>query len=100
MADYHKVYEGQGETTEWDDLMVKHGIKEAPPPKWKPEKYKPEEEPGPKDKEWLDERDEKELSDLEDDFDDDAVLAEYRWVIRYRETWMHGVVANWRKLPL
>lgn len=77
MADYHTVYQGTGETTEWDDLQVKFGNKEAPPPKWKPEKYKPQEEE-PKDKDWIDTKDEQELSDLEDDFADDAFLEEYR----------------------
>mmetsp|Transcript_38484 Transcript_38484/g.108771 ORF Transcript_38484/g.108771 Transcript_38484/m.108771 type:complete len:249 (+) Transcript_38484:359-1105(+) len=77
MADYHTVYQGTGETTEWDDLQVKFGNKEKPPPKWKPEKYVPKEDES-KDKSWLDGKDETELSDLEDDFEDDAVLEEYR----------------------
>eukprot|EP00193_Tetraselmis_chui_P021134 CAMPEP_0177772348 /NCGR_PEP_ID=MMETSP0491_2-20121128/12171_1 /TAXON_ID=63592 /ORGANISM="Tetraselmis chuii, Strain PLY429" /LENGTH=247 /DNA_ID=CAMNT_0019290145 /DNA_START=63 /DNA_END=806 /DNA_ORIENTATION=+ len=77
MGDYHTYYTGTGETTEWDDLQVKFGNKEKPPPKWKPDKYAPEEEVT-KDAAWLAEKEEEELSDLEDDFDDDAVLAEYR----------------------
>mmetsp|Transcript_44070 Transcript_44070/g.112524 ORF Transcript_44070/g.112524 Transcript_44070/m.112524 type:complete len:251 (+) Transcript_44070:173-925(+) len=78
MGDYHTYYTtGRDETTEWDDLQVKFGNKEKPPPKWKPDKYAPEEEVA-KDEAWLDGKDEHDLSDLEDEFDDDAVLAEYR----------------------
>jgi len=77
MGDYHTVYKGNGETTQWHDLQVKLGNYAPPPEKWKPEKYKPEEEEA-KDKEWIDGKDEEELSDLEDEFEDDPVLEEYR----------------------
>eukprot|EP00191_Tetraselmis_sp_GSL018_P005585 CAMPEP_0177604380 /NCGR_PEP_ID=MMETSP0419_2-20121207/16082_1 /TAXON_ID=582737 /ORGANISM="Tetraselmis sp., Strain GSL018" /LENGTH=244 /DNA_ID=CAMNT_0019098349 /DNA_START=87 /DNA_END=821 /DNA_ORIENTATION=- len=77
MSDYHVVYRGNGETTEWDDLQVKLGNKEKPPPRWSPEKYRPQEEVV-KDEKWLEQCDEDELSDLEDEFADDTFLEEYR----------------------
>ncbi|WIA15119.1 hypothetical protein OEZ85_001809 [Tetradesmus obliquus] len=50
----------------------------APKPKpWKPDAYKPEQEEQ-KDTEWLDKKDEGELAELDDEFQDDRALEEYR----------------------
>lgn len=78
MSNYHSTMKNAiQETTEWEDLQVKHGNwapreKPDPPPKWTPE------EEQEKDADLLDGCDANELSDLEDDFDDDRFLAAYR----------------------
>ena len=78
MAEYHTVYKGpEGETTQWEDIQVKLGNMAPKPKPWKPDAYKPEEEQQ-KDKQFLEQKDEQELEDLEDDFDDDRALEEYR----------------------
>mmetsp|Transcript_2884 Transcript_2884/g.7575 ORF Transcript_2884/g.7575 Transcript_2884/m.7575 type:complete len:260 (+) Transcript_2884:195-974(+) len=78
MSNYHSTMRNAiPETTEWEDLQVKHGNWEArekpePPPEWAPR-----EERSAKEKvEACDEAGD--LSDLEDDFDDDRFMAQYR----------------------
>lgn len=78
MGDYHALHQSaDGDTTEWDDLQRKIGNLPPKPPKWKPEPFQPESEEA-KDRDWIDGRKEDELEDLEDDFDDDQFLEEYR----------------------
>lgn len=78
MAEYHTVYKGpEGETTQWEDIQVKLGNMTPKPKPWKPDAYQPEEEQQ-KDKQFLDKQDEQELRDLEEEFDDDRALEEYR----------------------
>ena len=88
MADYHTVYKGpEGETTEWEDLQVKHGNLAPREPAWKPEAYAPGDDavgPAPKDAAWVDAKREDELSDLEDELADDRFLEQYRCVGRAR----------------
>ncbi|QDZ25941.1 phosducin-like protein [Chloropicon primus] len=88
MADYHSTMRNaKPETTEWEDLQVKHGNWEArekppPPPEWTPNEREEKE----LDRELdvgevvskLDTCDVNDLSDLEDDFDDDRFLEQYR----------------------
>ncbi len=72
------VYRGDPDaTTEWDDIQRKMGNLPPKAPAWKPEEFVPEAEVA-KDKEWIDAKDEAELSDLEDEFADDRALEEYR----------------------
>ena len=78
MSNYHTTYKAlDGETTEWDDLMVKYGNKAAPEAPWKPDAYRPEDEEK-HDASWLDKKTEGELDELDDEFDDDRILEEYR----------------------
>jgi hypothetical protein len=78
MAEYHTVYKGpEGETTQWEDIQVKLGNMAPKPKPWKPDAYQPEVEQQ-KDKQFLDKQDEQELRDLEEEFDDDRALEEYR----------------------
>lgn len=67
----------EGQTTQWEDLQRKFGNLPPKEPVWKPDPYTPEKEEV-KDKEWIDGKDEDELSDLEDEFGDDQALEEYR----------------------
>jgi hypothetical protein len=79
MADYHTVYKGpEGETTQWEDIQIRLGNMAPKPKPWKPDAYTPEQEEQ-KDKEWLDKKDEEELAELDDEFQDDRALEEYRW---------------------
>jgi hypothetical protein len=78
MGDNTVYKRGDGETTEWDDLMVKHGHKEAPEPAWKPEAFVPAVEGPPKNTQWLDKQSEDDLERLDDEFADDRVLEEIR----------------------
>lgn len=75
------------ETTEWEDLQVKHGNWEKrelppPPPKWAPNERQERQLDRTVDlvdeMAKLDAADKDELSDLDDDFDDDRFLAKYR----------------------
>uniref|UniRef100_A0A383WQD4 Phosducin thioredoxin-like domain-containing protein n=1 Tax=Tetradesmus obliquus TaxID=3088 RepID=A0A383WQD4_TETOB len=78
MADYHTVYKGpEGETTQWDDIQIRLGNMAPKPKPWKPDAYTPEQEEQ-KDKEWLDKKDEEEIAELDDEFQDDRALEEYR----------------------
>lgn len=79
MADYHTVYKGpEGETTQWDDIQRKLGNLPPKEPVWKPDAYQPEPEAPPRDKEWVDGKNEEELSDLEDELGDERFLEQYR----------------------
>jgi hypothetical protein len=79
MADYHTVYKGpEGETTQWDDIQRRLGNLPAAPPVWKPDAYAPERE-APSGRALVDSKaNADELSDLEDEFDDDRALEQYR----------------------
>lgn len=91
----HTVYKGpEGETTQWEDIQVKLGNMAPRPKPWKPEAYTPEEEEQ-KDKDWLDKKDEGELSDLEDEFGDDRALEEYRYTCTaIGALWLAAVMAR------
>ncbi|MED6218842.1 hypothetical protein PIB30_030285 [Stylosanthes scabra] len=81
MTDYHFVYKDvEGASTQWDDIQRKLGNLPEKPPAFKPPPFTPAPDPDslPKDKDWLDSKNEDELEDLEDDLDDDRFLAEYR----------------------
>ncbi|KAK9814459.1 hypothetical protein WJX72_006280 [[Myrmecia] bisecta] len=72
------VYKGlEGETTQWEDLQRKHGNLPPKEPIWKPDLYTPEKEEV-KDKAWIDSKEESELAELENEFDDDRFLENYR----------------------
>jgi hypothetical protein len=87
MAEYHTIYKGpEGETTQWEDIQVKLGNMAPKPKAWKPDAYKPEESQQV-DKQFLDKaHDEQQLEDLEDRFDDDRALEEYRCGCLYSRT--------------
>lgn len=81
--DYHFVYKDvEGASTQWDDIQRKLGNLPAKTPPYKPPPFTPAEDDDskPKDKSWIDQKTEEELSDLEDepDLDDDRFLHEYR----------------------
>lgn len=81
--DYHFVYKDvEGASTQWDDIQRKLGNLPAKAPPYKPPPFTPAEDDDskPKDKSWIDQKTEEELSDLEDepDLDDDRFLHEYR----------------------
>ncbi|KAK7266909.1 hypothetical protein RIF29_19570 [Crotalaria pallida] len=81
MADYHFVYKDvEGASTQWDDIQRKLGNLPEKAPAFKPPSFTPAHDPDslPKDKAWLDSKNEDELQDLEDDLDDDRFLQEYR----------------------
>ena len=83
MADYHFVYKDlEGASTQWDDIQRKLGNLPAKPPAFKPPSFTPAEDEAsvPKDKSWIDDKNEQDLEDLEDDpdLDDDRFLEEYR----------------------
>ncbi|KAK9932866.1 hypothetical protein M0R45_020088 [Rubus argutus] len=83
MADYHFVYKDlEGASTQWDDIQRKLGNLPAKPPAFKPLSFTPAEDEAsvPKDKSWIDDKNEQDLEDLEDDpdLDDDRFLEEYR----------------------
>lgn len=81
--DYHFVYKDlDGASTQWDDIQRKLGNLPPKPPAFKPAPFKPadDQESKPKDKSWINDKNEEELEDLEDDpdLDDDRFLQEYR----------------------
>lgn len=81
--DYHFVYKDvEGASTQWDDIQRKLGNLPAKAPPYKPPPFTPAEDDDskPKDKSWINQKTEEELSDLEDepDLDDDRFLHEYR----------------------
>lgn len=81
MADYHFVYKDvEGASTQWDDIQRKLGNLPEKPPAFKPPPFTPSEDEcsKPKDKTWIDSKNEDELEDLEDEVDDDRFLEEYR----------------------
>mmetsp|Transcript_22148 Transcript_22148/g.37837 ORF Transcript_22148/g.37837 Transcript_22148/m.37837 type:complete len:290 (-) Transcript_22148:483-1352(-) len=77
MTEYHTVYKGNGETTQWDDIHRKLGNLPAKAPVWKPERYRPGVEQA-HDKQWADTKDVEELSEVEDEFQDDRFMEQYR----------------------
>ena len=80
MADDHTVYKGpEGRTTQWEDIQRKMGNLPPKEPPSKPDPWTPEKGDA-RDADWLDSRDEKELEDLEDEFEDDRFLEQYRQV--------------------
>lgn len=83
MGDYHFVYKDvEGASTQWDDIQRKLGNLPPKAPVFKPDPFTPGEDEGSKskDKDWIDEKTQEELDDLEDDPDlnDDRFLQEYR----------------------
>ncbi|KAK9062891.1 hypothetical protein SSX86_020081 [Deinandra increscens subsp. villosa] len=81
MGDYHFVYKDvEGSSTQWDDIQRKLGNLPPKPPAFKPDPFIPaeDEDSKPKDKNWIDNKTEEQLEDLEDDLDDDRFLQEYR----------------------
>jgi hypothetical protein len=79
MTEYHTTYKGpEGQTTQWEDIQIRLGNMAPKPPKHKPPKYEGEEEVV-KDRAWVLEQDEAELSSLEDEFEDDRELAALRY---------------------
>lgn len=85
MADYHFVYKDvEGASTQWDDIQSKLGNLPPKPAPFKPPAFTPAQDEAsvPKDKSWIDQKNEEELEDLEDDLDldDDNFLQEYRLV--------------------
>jgi hypothetical protein len=94
MAEYHTVYKGpEGETTQWEDIQVKLGNMAPKPKAWKPDAYRPE-EAQQIDQQFLDKaHDEQQLEDLQDQFDDDRALEEYRCgFVHFRTISMHSAV--------
>lgn len=84
MGDYHFVYKDvEGASTQWDDIQRKLGNLPPKAPVFKPDPFTPGEDEGSKskDKDWIDEKTQDELDDLEDDPDlnDDRFLQEYRY---------------------
>ena len=80
MADDHTVYKGpEGRTTQWEDIQRKMGNLPPKEPPSKPDPWTPDKGDA-RDADWLDSRDEKELEDLEDEFEDDRFLEQYRQV--------------------
>lgn len=78
MADYHTVYKGpEGQTTQWDDIQRKMGNLPAKEPVKKADPFTPEREET-RNKDWVDSKAADELEELEDEFDDDRFLEQYR----------------------
>ena len=81
MADDHTVYKGpEGRTTQWEDIQRKMGNLPPKEPPSKPDPWTPDKGDA-RDAAWLDSRDDKELEDLEDEFEDDRFLEQYRQVV-------------------
>ncbi|XP_057871362.2 uncharacterized protein LOC131077814 [Cryptomeria japonica] len=82
MGDYHFVYKDvEGTSTQWDDIQRKLGNLPSKPAPFKPPAWTPANDEKPsKSKEWLENKTEEELEDLEDDpdLDDARFLEEYR----------------------
>ncbi|GIL62025.1 hypothetical protein Vafri_16344 [Volvox africanus] len=78
MTDYHTVYKGpEGETTQWEDIQRRLGNLPPKAPVWKPDPYTPEVE-AVRDTAWVEERNEAELQEAEEAFEDDRFLEKYR----------------------
>lgn len=78
MADYHSTYKGpEGQTTQWDDIQRKMGNLPAKEPVAAPDPFTPERE-DIKNKEWVDSKAVDDLAELDDEFDDDRFLEQYR----------------------
>ncbi|MCO5592127.1 hypothetical protein L7F22_046122 [Adiantum nelumboides] len=82
MGDYHFVYKDiEGTTTEWDDIQRRLGNLPTKPEPFKPPAWAPHpDENAQKNKDWINDKTEVELLELEDDIalDDDRFLEEYR----------------------
>lgn len=79
MADYHSTYKGpEGQTTQWDDIQRKMGNLPAKEPVKAPDPFTPRERDETKNKEWVDSKAVDELAELDDEFDDDRFLEQYR----------------------
>nr|GMD23540.1 phosducin-like protein 3 [Ipomoea batatas] len=82
MADYHFVYKDvEGASTQWDDIQRKLGNLPPKSPPFKPPPFTPAEDEDsskPKDKAWIYKKSAEELEEIEDDFDEDPFLEEYR----------------------
>lgn len=80
MGDHFVYKDVEGTTTEWDDIQRKLGNLPPKAAVFKPPPFTPASDDASKSKEWLDDRTEEELQDLEDDadLDDDRFLEEYR----------------------
>ena len=78
MADYHSTYKGpEGQTTQWDDIQRKMGNLPAKEPVKAADPFMPE-RAETKNKEWVDSKAVDELAELDDEFDDDRFLEQYR----------------------
>ncbi|GFR49943.1 hypothetical protein Agub_g12050, partial [Astrephomene gubernaculifera] len=74
----HTVYKGpEGETTQWEDIQRRLGNLPPKAPVWKPDAYTPEVQ-AVRDAAWVEGRDEGELREAEEAFEDDRFLEEYR----------------------
>lgn len=88
MGDYHFVYKDvEGASTQWDDIQRKLGNLPPKPPAFKPQPFTPSQNESSmiKDKNWIDEKSQNELDDLEDDPDlnDDRFLQECRSLVNF-----------------
>lgn len=83
MTEYHTVYKGREETTQWDDIQRKLGNLAPKEKPFKPEAFTPDEHEAATSKrgeEWIATCDDPgELSDAEDEFQDDEFLEKFRW---------------------
>ncbi|XP_009621807.1 uncharacterized protein [Nicotiana tomentosiformis] len=80
MGDYHFMYKDvEGASTQWDDIQRKLGNLPPKPPAFKRPPFTPE-TCKPKDKNWIGDKTQDELDELEDDpqLNDDRFLQEYR----------------------
>ncbi|ETW02199.1 hypothetical protein H310_05766 [Aphanomyces invadans] len=68
-----KTYVGTGETTEWEDILIKKGIIAPKTKVTEEEQYESEDETDPREKATLDE-----LDEMEDDYDEDQELQRIR----------------------
>jgi hypothetical protein len=94
MTEYHTVYKGpEGETTQWEDIQRRLGNLPPKAAVWKPDAYQPEEEEV-KSKDWLDKKDNDELSDLEDELADDRFLEEYRYAQQVLRSYLPSIAAG------
>lgn len=98
MADYHSVYQGpEGQTTQWDDIQRKMGNLPAKEPVKKADPWTPEREES-KNKDWVDGKAADELEELEDEFDDDRFLEQYR--LHFLLCWFCSTCSLWVHLRL
>lgn len=90
MTEYHTVYKGREETTQWDDIQRKLGNLAPKEKPFKPEAFTPdvhEAATAKRGEDWLATCDDVgELSDAEDEFQDDEFLEKFRW------GWMHSLL--------
>ncbi|MEW5319488.1 MAG: hypothetical protein WDW38_010636 [Sanguina aurantia] len=82
MTEYHTVYKGREETTQWDDIQRKLGNLAPKEKPFKPEAFTPdvhEAATAKRGEDWLATCDDVgELSDAEDEFQDDEFLEKFR----------------------